>query len=117
MELVIKELDEINLKDVGRCDGEFVIDSQLVLHAENNQIHYTIIDRPPTKKRYDQAEVDYAASVDPNFANLTDMTPLNPPFEGGRFSPPPREGELEEVNLDLLSLHRQSGQGRLSGLC
>jgi hypothetical protein len=44
------------------------------------------------------------ASVDPNFANLTDMTPLNPPFEGGKFSPPPREGELEGVNLDLLSL-------------
>jgi hypothetical protein len=30
------------------------------------------------------------------------MTPLNPPFEGGKFSPPPLEGELEGVNLDLL---------------
>jgi hypothetical protein len=45
-------------------------------------------------------------SVDPNFANLTDMTPLNPPFEGGKFSPPPLEGELEGVNLDLLILRR-----------
>jgi hypothetical protein len=43
-------------------------------------------------------------SVDPNFANLTDMTPLDPPFEGGKFSPPPQEGELEGVNLDLLIL-------------
>jgi hypothetical protein len=43
--------------------------------------------------------------VDPNFANLTDMTPLNPPFERGKFSPPPLEGELEGVNLDLLILH------------
>jgi hypothetical protein len=29
------------------------------------------------------------------------MTPLNPPFEGGKFSPPPQEGELEGVNLDV----------------
>jgi hypothetical protein len=46
-------------------------------------------------------------SVDPNFANLTDMTPLDPPFEGGKFSPPPQEGELEGVNLDLLILQIQ----------
>jgi hypothetical protein len=32
------------------------------------------------------------------------MTPLNPPFKGGKFSPPPREGELEGVNLDILRL-------------
>jgi hypothetical protein len=32
------------------------------------------------------------------------MTPLNPPFEGGKFSPPPLEGELEGVNLDVLRL-------------
>lgn len=64
MELVIKELDEINLKDVGQVDDEFVIDSQLMLHAENNQTHYTIVDRPLTKKRYDQDEVDYAAYLD-----------------------------------------------------
>jgi hypothetical protein len=46
----------------------------------------------------------HVASVDPNFANLTDMTPLNPPFEGGKFSPPSLEGELEGVNLDLLGI-------------
>jgi len=46
----------------------------------------------------------FPVSMDPNFANLTDMTPLNPPFEGGKFSPPPLEGELEGVNLDLLSM-------------
>jgi hypothetical protein len=27
--------------------------------------------------------VVFLYSVDPNFANLADMTPLNPPFEGG----------------------------------
>lgn len=64
MELVIKELDEINMKDVGQCDDEFVIDSQLVLHVEHNQIRYSLIDQPPTKKRYDQGEVDYATYLD-----------------------------------------------------
>jgi hypothetical protein len=50
---------------------------------------------------------EFSVSVDPNFANLTDMTPLNPPFKGGKFSPPPLEGELEGVNLDGLRLVAQ----------
>jgi streptothricin acetyltransferase len=60
MELVIKELDETTLQDVGRIDGHFIIDSQLLLHAEDNQIRYTIIDLPPRKKRYAQDEIDYS---------------------------------------------------------
>ena len=44
------------------------------------------------------------------------MTPLNPPFEGGKFSPPPLEGELEGVNLDLLRLY-PSGLWALVGVC
>jgi len=64
MSLVIRELDEGNIEDVGKVDGEFVIDKQLVLHAENNQIHYTMIDRPATRKRYEQVETDYSAYID-----------------------------------------------------
>jgi streptothricin acetyltransferase len=63
MNLVIQELDELNIEDVGKCDGEFVIDSQLILHVENNQIRYTVIDRPATKKRYEQKDVDYTAYI------------------------------------------------------
>jgi len=64
MELVIKELDEINIKDAGQCDGEFVIDTKLILHTENNQIRYTVIDQPTTKKRYGKDDVDYSAYID-----------------------------------------------------
>ena len=59
MSLIIKEVDEINIKDVDQFDNEFVIDSQLVLYVENSEIRYKIIDQPRTKKRYDQDEVDY----------------------------------------------------------
>jgi len=64
MELVIKEVDETNYNDVGTCNGEFIVDSQLILHAENNKIHYTVIDRPTAKKRYEQDEVDYSTFKD-----------------------------------------------------
>ena len=64
MEVVIKELDERNVGDIGTCDGEFTVDSKLVLHAENNEIRYTTISVPSFKKRYRQDEVDYAAYVD-----------------------------------------------------
>ena len=64
MELIIKEVDETILQDVGHIDGRFIIDSQLLLRAENNQIHYTIIDLPPRKKRYAQDEIDYSTYLD-----------------------------------------------------
>lgn len=63
MELIIKELDETTLQDVSQIDGHFVIDSQLLLYAENNQIYYTVIDLPPRKKRYAQEENDYSTYI------------------------------------------------------
>jgi streptothricin acetyltransferase len=64
MKVVIKELDERNVGDIGTCDGEFTVDSKLVLHAENNEIRYTTIRVPSFKKRYRQDEIDYAVYVD-----------------------------------------------------
>ncbi len=60
MELIIRELDEAGIGDVGQIDGQFVIDSQLLLQAENNQIRYTVIDLTPAKKRYAKEEIDYS---------------------------------------------------------
>jgi ribosomal protein S18 acetylase RimI-like enzyme len=59
MDMIIRELDESGINDVGRIDGHFVVDSQLMLHAENNQIRTTVIDLPPGEKRYAQEAVDY----------------------------------------------------------
>ena len=64
MEVVTTELDHRSVGDIGKCDGEFTVDSKLVLHAENNEILYTTISVPSFKKRYGQDEVDYAAYVD-----------------------------------------------------
>ncbi len=63
MELVIHELKESNLKDTGQCDGQFAIESELVLQADNNRIRYTVIDRPARTKRYDGEEVDYPSFI------------------------------------------------------
>lgn len=64
MELIIRELDGSTVQDIGRIDGHFIIDSRLLLHAENNQIRYTVIDMPPTRKRYAQEEIDYSTYLD-----------------------------------------------------
>ena len=54
-----------------------------------------------------------SVSVEPKFVVRPQITPLNPPFEGGKFSPPPLEGELEGVKLDLLSIPKRKGLLRL----
>jgi ribosomal protein S18 acetylase RimI-like enzyme len=64
MELSIEELDLDNLEDAGKVDGLFVIESQLVLQAMNNQISFTVIDLRPRQKRYTQEERDYSTFVD-----------------------------------------------------
>lgn len=64
MNVIIKEFDEASIDRVDSIDDEYVIDSQLQLHAESNQIHYTVTDRPPRKRRYAREDVDYSAYVD-----------------------------------------------------
>lgn len=63
MELIIKELDQTAVQDVNQIDGHFVVDSQLLLHAQNNEIRYTVVDLPPREKRYAQEELDYSAYI------------------------------------------------------
>lgn len=64
IELTIEELNEYNLEDVGKADGQFVIDSHLLLQAENNQIYYTVVKRPAKQKRYDLEEEDFSTFID-----------------------------------------------------
>lgn len=61
MEITVRELDEQNLSDVGRCDGEFVVDSRLVLHVEDGEIAYSTVPVPRYRKRYPPEDVDPAA--------------------------------------------------------
>ncbi|MFH1005938.1 MAG: GNAT family N-acetyltransferase [Candidatus Latescibacterota bacterium] len=64
MEVVIKELSEIEVADVGKCDGVFIVDSRLVVDVENNEVRYEIVGVPCFKKRYGEDDVDYATYVD-----------------------------------------------------
>jgi streptothricin acetyltransferase len=64
MRITIKGIDARNISDVNKCDGEFVIDTKLVLSVENDEIHYTIMDVPRTKKRYGIDNIDYTTYID-----------------------------------------------------
>lgn len=59
----IEEINPRNVEDVGRCDGEFVIDSKLVLQVEDGEIHYTVTEVPTRKKRYEEDDIDYATYI------------------------------------------------------
>jgi ribosomal protein S18 acetylase RimI-like enzyme len=63
MEILIEVVNKTNFQDVGNYDGEFVIESELILRAENNQIWYSVVDRPSAKKRYDTKDIDYATYI------------------------------------------------------
>jgi len=64
MEIVIEEVNQGNVGHVGKCDGEFVIDSRLILHVENNEIRYTIAGVPRSKKQYGEDDIDYTTYID-----------------------------------------------------
>lgn len=64
MSVNIVEINQSNVGDVNTCDGEFVIDSKLVLHAEDDEISYTVTEIPRFKKRYEEDDVDYTAYID-----------------------------------------------------
>lgn len=63
MKLIVEQLNENNVEDVGKVDGHFLIDSRLLLHAEDNQIHYTVVNRPAKQNRYVDEERDYLTFI------------------------------------------------------
>jgi streptothricin acetyltransferase len=64
MNITIEEISTRNIKDMNRYDGEFIIDSKLTLRLENDEILYSVISLPATKKRYDVDDADYTAYID-----------------------------------------------------
>ena len=59
IDVTIQELSRDNLKDVGKCDGTFTVDSQLLLSSDDTGIHFTIVATRPYPKRYPPEEVNY----------------------------------------------------------
>jgi streptothricin acetyltransferase len=69
MPISIRALNEHTIQDVERCDGTFIVDSKLVLYAENGKIHYTIAPIAPYQKQYPQHTTDYRLYIhDPDKA-------------------------------------------------
>jgi ribosomal protein S18 acetylase RimI-like enzyme len=64
MRITTEEINARNVKDVSKCEGEFIIDARLVLYVENDEIRYTITEVPSTKKRYGEDDVDYTTYID-----------------------------------------------------
>lgn len=64
MNTIIREIDQYNVQDFGRCDSSFTVNSKLILHAENGMIHYTIVDVPPYTKQYEAEEFDSKFYID-----------------------------------------------------
>jgi ribosomal protein S18 acetylase RimI-like enzyme len=59
MHLAIQQVNERSFGDVNRCDGTFAVDSQLVVHAEDDIIRNTIVNVPPYQKHYPPEDLDY----------------------------------------------------------
>jgi ribosomal protein S18 acetylase RimI-like enzyme len=59
MEITLQELNAGNVQNVNRCDGTFVVNSKLVVQAEDDVIRYTEVRVPPHQKRYPSDEIDY----------------------------------------------------------
>jgi ribosomal protein S18 acetylase RimI-like enzyme len=64
MRITIEEINARNIRDVNKCEGEFIIDAKLVLHVENDEVRYTITELPRTTKRYGKDNVDYTTYID-----------------------------------------------------
>ena len=62
--IAIEEINTRNVRDVSKCEGEFIINAKLVLQVENDEIRYSITEVPSTKKRYGKDNVDYTAYID-----------------------------------------------------
>lgn len=63
MRITIEEIDADNISDVNKCDNEFSIYSKLILQLDNDQIRYTTIKVPVTKKRYGIDPIDYNSYI------------------------------------------------------
>ena len=60
MEITLREMDQHNLQDAGKCDSSFTVDTLLVLSAENNNLHFNTVSTPPYNKIYPIEKIDYS---------------------------------------------------------
>ena len=61
MEITIRQMDEGTLHLVNQCNNTFIVDSQLVLSAQDGKIGYSIVPVSPREKSYPPEPKDYLA--------------------------------------------------------
>ena len=64
MGISIQEINPKNAVDINQCDGEFIIDSRIVLSLEDDQIRYQVEKAEPTRKRYQNDPIDLRNYLD-----------------------------------------------------
>lgn len=63
MNITLREIDNDNLQDANQCNSAFTVDSKLVLHAEDDVIHYSVVDVEPYQKSYVFEKKDYRSYI------------------------------------------------------
>ena len=64
MKISLQEITPHHSKDAGRCDGTFMIDSRLVVSADEHGIRFSIIPTTPYQKKYQVETIDYDDYID-----------------------------------------------------
>jgi ribosomal protein S18 acetylase RimI-like enzyme len=64
MGICIEEINRKNAQDINKCNGVFIIDSKMILHLENDEIRYQVIEMSPVRKRYQNDEIDFSLTMD-----------------------------------------------------
>lgn len=57
MEITIEGFDAHNRLALNRCDGAFMVESKLILHAAQGAPTYTLVSVPPYLKRYPPSQI------------------------------------------------------------
>src|SRR4030067_830913 len=60
----IEALNARNLNDVNKCEAEVFVEAKICLFFKNDEILYTIMAVPGSKKRYGLDKVDYTSYMD-----------------------------------------------------
>jgi streptothricin acetyltransferase len=63
MSITIREIDQNNLHHVNQCDSSFIVDSKLLLYAENGKVTYTVVNVHPYTKQYVSNEIDFITYI------------------------------------------------------
>jgi ribosomal protein S18 acetylase RimI-like enzyme len=63
MEITIREINQHNLKDLEKCNGAFIIDSKLILSAQEDDIQFTVVPTTLYQKRYPAEAIDVEAYI------------------------------------------------------